>query len=183
MAEPIYKKTKVQQTFNLKEIFDGISFKDERALKEAIGQAIIDKIIERTKSGVDINGKAFKNYSKSYIESDEFKAFGKNKKEVNLTLSGAMLDTMDIISEDGNKITIGWDDDTEIAKAFNHNTGDTVSKRQFFGLKSKDIKEIKSLFYDDVKQALEIKKDEGKKAFEDYILENIDLARAEDGEG
>lgn len=164
-------------------MFDGISFKEERALREAIGQAIIDKIIERTKSGVDINGKLFKGYSKVYVKSDEFKAFGKSKDEVNLTLSGAMLDTMDIISQDGNKITIGWDDDEEIAKAYNHNVGDTVSKRQFFGLKPKDVKQIKSMFYEDVRAALELKKTEGRKAFEEYILENIDIAKDEDGEG
>lgn len=108
-------------------------------LKEAIAQDIIDFIIDRTQSGKDVEGRSFKGYSKEYAESLEFQAFGKSKSEVNLTLSGQMLGTMDLIDTSGDSIIIGWTDAEESAKAFNHQTGDTVPARPFFGISERDL--------------------------------------------
>lgn len=172
MARPVLKKTLVYQKFDLEDIF-GVSFFGQTALKEAIGQRIIDKMVDRTKSGVDINGKPFRKYSKKYIESPKFKAFGKSPSKVNLTLTNAMLGTLDVFSTGANEITLGWEDSVENEKAYNHNAGDTVPQRQFFGLTNNEVKQIKNEFKDDVKKALEVKKTEGKKAFEKFILEKI----------
>lgn len=145
-------QSEVSQTFDLKQIL-GIDVSDFPEVKQAIGQAIIDKIISRTESGEDVSGKNFKGYSKEYVNSLAFKAFGKSENDVNLTLTGSMLGTIDIIEDSGNKIKIGWSDDTENAKAYNHNTGDTVKKREFFGITSDDIKAISNEFKPDLRKS------------------------------
>jgi hypothetical protein len=121
-------------------------------VKEAIGQAIIDFIRDRTESGVDVAGKRFDSYSKDYKDSDAFKAYGKTNK-VNLSQTGDMLQLMDIVNSDGNTIKIGWEDTVENAKAYNHNIGDTVKKRQFFGVTSEDIKKLSKEFKPDLKNS------------------------------
>ena len=64
-----------------------------------------------------------------------------------------MLSLLDIVEDKGNKIKIGWSDDVENAKAYNHNTGDTVKKREFFGITSGDIKAISKEFKPDLKKS------------------------------
>jgi hypothetical protein len=137
----------VSQTLNLKEIL-GFDVSDMPELRAAFGQAIIDYIVERTEAGVDIYGREFASYDQNYVHSDNFKAFDKTKK-VNLTMSGSMLGSMDIIESKGNEIKIGWKDSEENAKAYNHNTGDTVRKRQFFGVSDADLKNLSKEFKPD----------------------------------
>jgi hypothetical protein len=136
MADPVIKKSGVYQKFNLKEMF-GVDVSRSPELKKAIGQAIIEHIVKRTEDGMGRDGKALKSpYSDSYSESLPFKAAGKSKRNVNMTLNGDMMGLLDIIDESANTITIGWEDETEILKAYNHNVGDTLPRRPFFGLKS-----------------------------------------------
>jgi hypothetical protein len=146
-------ESEVSQTFDLKEIL-GVDVRDYPEVKDAIGEAIIQKIIDRTESGVDVSGKKFKNYSDEYVGSLPFKAFGKSANDVNLTQTGAMLGTIDIIQDKGNKIKIGWEDPTENAKAYNHNAGDTVKKREFFGLTAADLKSISAEFKPDLRKSV-----------------------------
>lgn len=182
MSKPIVELDKVEQTIELDEIF-GIDFSDKRELKEYIGQLMLDKIRERTANGIGINGRPLKApYSKTYSESMEFKAFGKSKGKVNMTLSGDMLGLMDIVDMDDNKITIGWDDDTEIAKAYNHNAGDTVPKRPFFGLNDKELKEIARELKPTIKSAVKTLETSGRSKFQDKVLKLIDDL-SDDGEG
>ena len=179
MAKPKITKNNVEQTINLKEIF-GVSFKDAPALKQAIGQKIIDKIIRRTESGQGISfsdsGKASTlklkaPYSKAYQKSTDFKAFGKSKNKVNMTLTGDMLGLLDIKRQTADTITIGWNkDDDQDAKAYNHNIGDTVPRRPFFGISHTELLKIKADMKSEVKQALKIKEAEGKSAFNDFVL-------------
>jgi len=178
----------VSQKINLKEEF-GIDFRGKDALKEALGQAIIDRIVERSQSG---NGMSFNSngsgkpvklkspYSDTYEESLEFKAAGKSKNDVNMTLTGDMLGLIDIVNVKGNTIEIGWDDETENAKSYNHSVGDTVPKRPFFGVNKAELKSIKSEFSKDIKEALKIKKKEGEKAFESFVLDLIDKTKKGD---
>lgn len=157
--KPKLTKKEVSQKFNLGKLF-GVDFSRDPDLKQEIGQAIIDKIIERTENGKAIGGKKdLKSYSKEYVESDEFKDFGKSKSEINMTLTGRMLDDIDIISESRNTIKVGFEERKEILKAFNHNTGDTVPKRKFFGITKGELDDIKKEFKDDLK-AIEPKKRE-----------------------
>jgi len=143
-------QSEVSQTFDFKEIL-GVDLSDFPEVKQAIGEAIIQKIIDRTASGVDVSGKSFKKYSTNYLESDTFKAFGKSG-DVDMELTGGMLGLIDIISDKGSKITIGWDDATENAKAYNHNFGDTLPKRQFFGITADDVKAISKEFKPDLRR-------------------------------
>jgi len=181
MAKPKIKisKNNVEQTIDLEDLF-GVSFKGAPALKEAIGQKIIDRIVQRTEAGDSMTfnskgdgrvGKLKKPYSKSYVDSTEFKAHGKSKNKVNMKLTGDMLGLLDIKKQSGDSITIGWNKgDGQDAKAFNHSTGDTVPKRPFFGVNKKELDRIKKGFKSEVKEALSIKKDEGKSAFNKFVL-------------
>jgi hypothetical protein len=76
--------------------------------RQAIGQDIIDYIIERTQKGFDKNGHPFKGYSKSYRESLDFKIAGKGK-TVDLTLTEEMLNELKIIKTKKGEIEIGYD--------------------------------------------------------------------------
>lgn len=147
-------ESEVSQKINLKDLF-GVSLINQSALVQAIGQAAIDKIVKRTEDGVDVNGASLKKYAKSYIESDDFKAWGKSAGEVNMTLSGQMLGTLDVLASDGNSVTIGWSGGSESAKAYNHNVGDTVTKRPFFGLSASDLDELKQQFQDEINDKLQ----------------------------
>ena len=142
----------------------GLDITGSEALKQAIGQAIIDKIQDRTQKGISLAGKAFRKYSKAYKASDDFKAAGKTSK-VNLRLSGDMLETMDIVDETKNTITIGWDDSDDAGKAHGHITGGgSLPKRDFFGLRPKDIASLKAEFADDVKDIKSTRGDSRKEA-------------------
>lgn len=149
-----YTIEKVSQTIDLKE-FLGVDLSSRPDLKLEIGQAIADAIKKRTESGVDISGNSFKAYSSSYRNAAEFKAFGKGSK-VNMTLSGEMLDSIDVESRDGNQIEIFIDGDVA-ARAYNHNVGDTLPKRQFFGVykQSDIIKDLKERYRNDIETVIE----------------------------
>lgn len=111
-------------------------------LKEDVAYAVIDTIVDRTRSGKSLNGGNFRKLSKAYAEL-------KGTTKVNLTLDGDMLDELDIISIKGNKVKIGWDDTLQSNKAFNHDTGDTLPKREFFGATETELKKIAKEFKDD----------------------------------
>jgi hypothetical protein len=165
------KKNNVEFTVNLKELF-GRSFRNQRALRELVGQVIIDKMVSRTKDGKAVGGKSNlkKPYSKEYRDSDEFKAFGKSKNNVNMTLTGDMLGLMDIKSQTGDSITIGWlGDTTQDNKAFNHSVGDTVPKRPFFGMTNEELGAVKSELKPEIKRLDKDRKTDSRKKFETKI--------------
>ena len=153
VKKPTFNRSKktAKQTINLKSVF-GVDFAGKPELRDAIGQAIIDKQRERTNKNLKYSpgpgrpGKLKPDYSPSYVKSLEFRAAGKKKGDVNMELTGDMLGFWDLI-DDGknskNTITQGWDDSTENAKAFRHNTGDKkMPKRPFFGITDSELKEI-----------------------------------------
>lgn len=155
------KVKRLKLDIDLEELFD--KEVPDRALREAIGGAIIEKITERTESGVDKNGNAFKPYSKSYTDSLQFKAFGKSS-NVDLTLTGDMLAGMTITSQDEAQITLGWEDPTLNTRAFAHITGyeghPTIKngpKRDFFGVTKEELLAVKEEFSDIVDSLLEFK--------------------------
>lgn len=122
---------------------------DSEAFRQGVGQAIIDRIRERTSGNIDRKGNRFKNYSKLYAQSLEFRAAGKAKNDPNLRLTGDMLGLMDVIDTSRNSITIGWPDADEAAKAHGHITGAKDGpkvKRDFFGLPDSDYKNLTSDF-------------------------------------
>lgn len=150
--KPKITKKEVSQKFNLSEIFER-DFRNDPELRDFVGQAIIDKIIDRTESGKGIGGnKSLKKpYSKSYSESQEFIDNGKSRNSIDMTLTGSMLDDIDIVDKTTNTIKIGFTEELETLKAYNHNIGDTVPKRPFFGLSKSEVKQIKKELKNKVK--------------------------------
>lgn len=134
-------KFSVSLDINLRQLL-GEKVPQDSEFKEAVAQRALDIIQSRTEEGRSWKGHKFKKYSDEYRKSDDFKAFGKSAGEVNLTLTGDMLGTMDVIAETRDKITLGWDDETENAKAANHVGGVTVPKRDFFNLNKKELKQL-----------------------------------------
>jgi hypothetical protein len=171
----------VSQTIDLKELF-GTSFVGNEQLAQSVAQAMIDRIVSRTESGKDINGKAFKKYSKEYKDSLEFKAFGKTG-DVNLKLTGQMLGTLDVLETSGSKVKIGWNDGSESAKAYNHNVGDTLPKRQFFGLTDSELDSIKKEFASQVQEETQGLRDERALLLRDIlrVLNNNDQIEVDNG--
>ena len=143
MAEPGIKlsQSKVTQTIDLNEVV-GSDISSDEVLVTKIGQAIIDYMEERVDDGLGLGRVKLKSpYSKSYSESLDFIAAGKSRNDVNMKLSGDMMGSIDLIKTDGSVITIGIDDPDQAPKAFNHQTGDTVPKRPFFGVTKKELKD------------------------------------------
>lgn len=140
------KKNKVSQTIDLNELLDS-DISGDTVLVREIGQAIIDYMEERVDSGKGLNGVKLKSpYSKAYSESLDFKAAGKSPTDVNMKLSGDMMASIDIISEDGATIEIGIDDSDQAIKAYGNQTGfeghPTIKgpKRPFFGVSVDELK-------------------------------------------
>jgi len=118
--------------------------------RQAIAQEVIDFIVERTKSGKNIKGGAFPGYSASYKGSLDFKIAGKGG-TVDLTLSGEMLDSIQLLAHKSGEIEVGFDrSDKELnGKAEGNQTGSygtgkakKSKARPFLGITGKDLKVI-----------------------------------------
>lgn len=146
LSEIRASRQRLSQKINLKDLF-GKNASKVKPVKEAFVQAVIDRIVERTEGGTAVTGRPFKSpYSKEYAESLEFKAARKSRDNVNMKLTGDMLRSIDLIDETTNTVTIGIDDPEEAPKAFNHQTGDTVPRRPFFGITKKELEEVAKEF-------------------------------------
>lgn len=144
------RRNRIRQTINLGELLD-VDFTGQSGLRLAIAQRVLDHIRDRTQDGRDVDGNSFAGYSEDYINSAEFILTGKSASEVNMTLTGQMLSSMDVLSEGPNTIVIGIDDPTQAPKAYNHNVGDTVPRRAFFGVREGEMRDlIESEFGDDL---------------------------------
>lgn len=181
MKKPTITLAEIEQEIDLEEFFPDLDFSEERAFKEAVAQAIIDKIVSRTEAGdgikISANGqgrpvKLKSPYSDAYAKSLDFKAAGKSKGKVNMTLTGDMLASVDVTDTKGNRIKVGVSED-QVPKAFNHLTGDTVPERPWFGVSREEVEDILLEFGDDI-QAIE-RKQKGEETIED-------LANADDQE-
>lgn len=158
MSEPGIKlsKTKVSQTIDLSDAA-GKDISGDPILVKKIGQRMIDFMVDRAKDGKGIDGVKLKSpYSKSYQESLAFQAAGKSKNDVNMTLSGDMLGSVDF-QEDKSKITLEIADPDQAIKAYGNQTGfaghPTIKngpRRPFFGLSKAEIKEVLSDFTDEI---------------------------------
>jgi hypothetical protein len=79
---------------------------------QSIGQACIEQIRKRCANGLDLKGRSFK-----YIKDSKFDGG-------NLEQSGDMLFTLEVISTEPGKVTIGYSDDSiEARKAHGNQTG------------------------------------------------------------
>lgn len=131
------------------------------AVKEAIALEIIDTIVRRTKKGVDKDGDSFPGYSKEYVESIDFKSAGKSKGDVNLTLSGDLLDELALLSISGRKLKIGYERGSEANAKADGNIRGTYGQsspirgkaRDFLGLTDDELEKILSKYPRDDREA------------------------------
>ena len=135
MKRPRLSLTEVSQTINLSEILGREPTERE---SQAFIEEAINLIIERTQSGVDRNGKAFTKYSEEYADLK-----GVSRGDVDMTFKGDMLSAIDGMSDNG-EIVLFINDENETLKAYNHNVGDTLPKRTFFGLTGAEAELIAS---------------------------------------
>jgi hypothetical protein len=127
IKKPKYSKSEVSQTFNLKKI---LGYSPSERQKEMFFNLAVDKMVQRTAQGTDINGKSFKPYSKEYAAEK-----GVSRGSVDLIREGDMLDSNIKESKQKNILKIKVEEGRETLKSFNHNTGDTLPKRNYFGFK------------------------------------------------
>lgn len=132
---------------DLSELFGRFPKSNSDDLREAIGSAIIDRIVERTESGnfLERSSGAGK-YSDEYVNSFEFKVYGKSKGKVNLKASGDMLRSIDILKSEKESLEIGFQDKTNAEKAHGHITGSVGKTRDFFGITDTDLNDIRREF-------------------------------------
>lgn len=113
--------------------------------RRQIGKAAVQYIVDRSRSGLGIGGKPFGKYSKAYMHHQDFKVAKDGEVEVNLTLTGDMLDTLDVIDASvAGRIVIGYEDGPESDKSvFMEDKG-----YAFLGLTDSEIESILSDFED-----------------------------------
>jgi len=133
-----------QQKF-LIELSDKYSAEERRA----IAAEVIQRITERTRDeGKDKNNRTFKGYSESYKGSLDFKIAGKGSK-VDLTLTGEMIDSMQLLKTRPGQIEIGYKAGDEINGKVEGNRLGTYGKpqpvappRDFLGITKSDLQDI-----------------------------------------
>jgi hypothetical protein len=105
---------------------------------EKVAKQVVRLIERRTASGLDMHGNKFVGYSEAYINSINFKAADKSPGQVNLRLIGEMMTELDVISASNGKVTIGFEDPEQRAKAHGHQVGkeggSNLPKREFIGV-------------------------------------------------
>lgn len=107
------------------------------AEKTLFAELAVETINSRTLDGDTIHGGSFKRYSPEYADKK-----GVSRDSVDLFLEGDMLDSVEAFPEDKFlNIRIGGDS-VETAKGYNHQVGDTLPKRPWFGLTTTEAREI-----------------------------------------
>jgi len=173
---------KVKYTVNLQDLF-GARLDLDESTKQAIGQAIIDKIVERTQNNLDKNDKSLGHYSKSYKATADFAILKGRKNLVDLTATGDMLAALTITKMTPQTITIGFNDTEQNAKAYGHISGfkghpvleGLVQERDFLGLPDGELENIGSQYESDANTIDSIQsattRDQLNKSILDYIDE------------
>lgn len=141
-------KDNVSVEINLEPLLGKLA--EDRAVRETFFELALERLLERTASGRDVNGNLFPKYSSAYKNSLAFKVFGKDNTP-NLELTGDMLGS--ISQESTSKKMIVAVSEDEAPKAYNHMTGDTMPKRPFLGWKDSELQDIAKEFKPLVRQA------------------------------
>lgn len=146
---------------------------EERA---QIAEEILAYIVERTKAGRGADGKKFPKYSKGYTESLAFKQAGKSKAKIDLTLSGEMLDELEVVKNVSGKIVIGYGkNSTQAGKAegnilgtYGTDTPDESKARDFLEVSQNEVSKI-------LKHYPMERTNEGRKTRKENVQRNSDL--------
>ena len=122
--------------------------------RKKIAGAIIELIITRSAGGLDKNNKEFSNYNKDYAE---FKGVGVS--DVDLILSGEMLDSLEYLSSKPGEITIGYKEPSdELAGKVEGNRRGTYGQskpipgkaRDFLGIDPDELDILVSAYESDI---------------------------------
>jgi len=129
-------KSKVTKILDLD--LDGIP----RDLREEAKAEVMDFIKEQMladfgEATSPVTGRAFKKLSKAYAE---YKAGESSSVTPNMELTGEMLDALEVVDKGGSKLEVGWWDEEQAVKAFNHTTGDTLPKRPLIPTPDEDFR-------------------------------------------
>jgi hypothetical protein len=119
-----------------------LSKSDGDEIKKEVGDFILVSVLDYVGDGKSpVSGRAFKQLSKEYAEEEKG-----GRRLANLELDGDMLRSLTYeVTNSG--IEFGIFDSTQAPKAFNHNEGDTLPKRQF-------IPEDKQKFVGDIEKGI-----------------------------
>jgi hypothetical protein len=115
------------------------------AERRKVAEVIINHIINRSAAGLDKNDKKFPKYSKKYADLK-----GSDVNDVDLILSGEMLESLKLLSDKSGEITIGYDKgDSELnGKAEGNILGsyggepNKKKARDFLGITDSDLEVI-----------------------------------------
>lgn len=151
----IVEEDLVAQEFDLEELL-GVDLSQDESLANDIGDAVVEFIEKRSNDGKGIGGKKLKSpYSKAYTKTTEFEVAGKSPTDINMRLTGEMIDSIDVLDFDGQVLTVGIEGD-QAPKAHGHMTGKNgevpAMKREFFGLTETEFKTITEKFADRIDQ-------------------------------
>lgn len=124
--------------------------------RKAIATEIIDHVIDRTKSGKDKDGNSFPSYSESYKNSFDFQfKFGRT---VDLTLSGEMLDSMELLEDRDGELKIGYRSSDPVAGrvegnvrgSYGQSSGSRSKARNFLGIERERLERIIKKYGDEL---------------------------------
>lgn len=131
-----------------------ISKKYSEEERQAIAFEIISYIQDRTKAGKGKDNKKWSppadKYTEGYRSSLDFKNAKGRQRKVNLTLSGDMLDSIDLLDSESGKLTIGIPEgDPDHGKAegnirgsYGKPTGSKKKARDFLALSKNEVDKI-----------------------------------------
>lgn len=116
---------------------------------QTVAEEILNFIVERTKKGKGSDGVNFPEYSPLYKASDAFKLGGKSS-TVNLTLSGEMLDSLEVLEAKRGKIVFGFAKDSDMngradgncRGSYGTSKDDPSKARNFMELSGKELAKI-----------------------------------------
>jgi hypothetical protein len=126
----------LSQEVDLSEYLGRKPTSSEKELFADIAKATIES---RTLDGKTINGGKFKKYSKTYADLK-----GVTRDSVDLFLKGDMLDGIGRrkSKEKSSTVYIQMKKGLQTKKSYNHNSGQTVPKREFFGITDAEASEL-----------------------------------------
>jgi hypothetical protein len=126
----------------------------DRLKRNQIADAIITHIVGRTMAGLDKNDKRFPKYTKEYAEIK-----GVGRSDVDLLLSGEMLDELRPLKITSDGVEIGYQGPKElIGKVEGNILGsygkepDEAKARDFLGIKDDDVDIIISAYEDELEE-------------------------------
>ena len=110
--------------------------------RERIADLAIERIRERTNKGVDMHGEAFRAYSQTYRDSDNYKNAHKSGL-VNLRLTNEMMNDLEQLGDSPNAVTIGFEAGSDANdKASWAKASDNGPRREFLGINQAELQDI-----------------------------------------